>query len=310
MIPIQTDQVDKGVNRLIFDLQGKENLVKLLTLFLNQTNDLEDANFSTLQERGIYEAIGFQLDLIGKIVGLPRNGLGDDDYRLALLIKIGVNTSDGTPNVMISLIKQYSVSDDVQIREGTIAFGHFIINGEATNTDKGMIALVSNIKPAGTRWVLHTDFYNNAFRPAFELSLGTEENFQVVLPLNVIENFEVTSNGIDFEPWEIVHGGILYYAPSTGNEKLYWETPLDLQVTSDGANYNTLETNSNTGASPKLRVAIPYSEGYLPKNSVPLTWEILDNSKSLVDDTGLYSLEQAANDLDEYVNDILPIHIN
>ncbi|MCP3683336.1 MAG: DUF2612 domain-containing protein, partial [bacterium] len=114
MIPIETDQIEKGLSRLIYELQGKENVEKLTTLFLKQVQDLEEANFSTLQQRGIYEAVGFQLDLIGKIVGLSRKGLEDEAYRAALLLKIAVNNADGTPESIIELMRNYTGSSDVR----------------------------------------------------------------------------------------------------------------------------------------------------------------------------------------------------
>lgn len=275
MIPIETDQVEKGTNRLIYDLQIQENVVKLLTLFLNQVQEVEIANFSTMNERGIDDAIGFQLDLIGKIVGLERKGLDDEDYRQALLLKIGINTADGTPNTMINLIKQYSGSTDVEMREGRVAFGNIIVNG-AGIYDSGLISLIDDIKPAATLWVVHSDYNENAFRPAYETSLGASENFQTTDDGLIYEDFQTTSNGVDYETFTIQVGGVTYYPNSLGNETLYYEEYETFQTTDDGVNFEDFQVTANGVDYEDFQVSVTPPDGL-----TPLTWEIDEDSVAI-----------------------------
>ena len=198
MLPIKKDQISIGLDRLIHELKDKDAVEKMLSLFLTKVQEIEDAGFELLEQRGIFEAVGFQLDVIGKILGVKRLGLEDEPYRTALLLRIASNNADGTPNNLITLVKQYSGSDNVQLREGIIAFGSLIVNG-AYKVDKGLWQLVQDAKPLGSQIIIHSDYTGKAFRPAFEKSLAKAEPFQTSDDGIIFENFETSDDGINFE---------------------------------------------------------------------------------------------------------------
>jgi hypothetical protein len=99
----QIDHVVAGLNRLCQQFKTKQNIVDLLTIFLTRYNDLETAFWALLTQRGVYSAIGKQLDNIGKLVGQPRNGLSDEDYRRYIFARIATDKSDGVIEDLITI---------------------------------------------------------------------------------------------------------------------------------------------------------------------------------------------------------------
>lgn len=97
------DHVAAGLGRLCQQFKDKQNIVDLITIFLQRYNDLEAALWALLVERGIDVAVGAQLDQIGKIVGQTRDGLVDDDYRRFIRARIAADRSDGVIEDLITV---------------------------------------------------------------------------------------------------------------------------------------------------------------------------------------------------------------
>lgn len=115
--PVKIDQVAQGYDRLLEQFKDKPNIKSLLETYLKQTEDLESAYFELLTERSIFTAVGVQLDLLGALVVEPRLGRDDEAYRLAILTKIGINNSEGTPDVLMQLLKNLSGGTKINIFE-------------------------------------------------------------------------------------------------------------------------------------------------------------------------------------------------
>lgn len=99
--PTALDHVALGLSRLPLQFQEKPKIAALLTSWLNQSNELENAMIDVLTLRSIDTAIGTQLDDIGVIVGRERAGANDDTYRLYLRAQIAANDSDGVTENLI-----------------------------------------------------------------------------------------------------------------------------------------------------------------------------------------------------------------
>lgn len=91
------------------------NNTKLVRALAGQWQGLEDALQQLYTERGIDTAVGAQLDLVGAIVGQPRNGLDDDDYRRLVSARSVVNRSDGAIERIIKVTRL--VIDDEDLDE-------------------------------------------------------------------------------------------------------------------------------------------------------------------------------------------------
>src|SRR5687768_16247400 len=72
------------------------NIEKLLAVSVAPAQDLENCLQQLRLYRFVDTAEGDQLDIIGRIVGLDREGLDDDDYRRYIRARIAANNSNGT----------------------------------------------------------------------------------------------------------------------------------------------------------------------------------------------------------------------
>ena len=82
---------------------AESNIVKMLRVLLQPTQDLEDVLQALRTQRSIDAAVGAQLDMIGAIVGQPRNGMTDDDYRIYCRARIATNRSGGSYEDLIKI---------------------------------------------------------------------------------------------------------------------------------------------------------------------------------------------------------------
>lgn len=78
---------------------------KLLACLCAPAQGIENALAQLLTQRTLDTAAGANLDVIGAIVGQPRNGLVDDDYRRYVRARIATNNSNGTTNNLIHIVK-------------------------------------------------------------------------------------------------------------------------------------------------------------------------------------------------------------
>lgn len=104
-----TNHVEAALARLMEQYQGAPNFEAIITALVEQIQELEDAIFSLDEGRqlyngGGYPAIGAQLDGIGSLVGVARNGLSDEQYLLIILGTIAKNTSDTTVAAILNVI--------------------------------------------------------------------------------------------------------------------------------------------------------------------------------------------------------------
>lgn len=81
------------------------DLELLVRGYVAQVQELDTAAAGLLTKTGIESAEGVQLDGLGEIIGIARNGLSDDDYRTVLFAYIRVNTSGGTIEQLIEVVR-------------------------------------------------------------------------------------------------------------------------------------------------------------------------------------------------------------
>lgn len=81
--------------------KNKEKFKKILEALNTQANNLETALFEIRDNFTIDNAVGIQLDIIGDILGINRNGRDDNSYRILIKLKADINFSAGTPEALI-----------------------------------------------------------------------------------------------------------------------------------------------------------------------------------------------------------------
>jgi len=100
---VQTVDYDTVVLPLaIRKFKNSSNLLGEVSTNNTQLNDLEEAIFEVRDEFWLDTAVGVQLDAIGQIKNVDRNGLSDEDYRSQIKEQIGIRVS-GTPEDIIAI---------------------------------------------------------------------------------------------------------------------------------------------------------------------------------------------------------------
>lgn len=96
MIPTRiTNHVERGKGLLIEQFKNKPVIAAFLTAYLRPFQELEDVFWDIIETHILDNAIGDQLDHIGRVAGEARLGRGDDEFRAAVRIRIRVNRSKG-----------------------------------------------------------------------------------------------------------------------------------------------------------------------------------------------------------------------
>lgn len=165
MSNIQIRDFTSYTDYLPLQFADSENLVKLLSIYLDQVEELNLAqqdlsNLST----DINTATGYQLDIIGNLLGAVRGGAGDDDYRNYIRFRISINTGSGTPEDVINFVK--SVTSATRVRYWEHYPASLVVETNGTEIPSNIASTVDNVSPAGVKtggvlWV-EGDY---AFRP-------------------------------------------------------------------------------------------------------------------------------------------------
>lgn len=92
-----TDVVERGLARRIDVYLAREKFGAWVASYLKGLQELESATWEVILERLLDNAVGPQLDVLGKLVGEPRWTSDDDEYRISIQARIAVNASNGRP---------------------------------------------------------------------------------------------------------------------------------------------------------------------------------------------------------------------
>lgn len=91
-----TDHAAQAREKLLQQFKGLDNWADLLNVYSAQIQDIEDMLFQQIDVRFLDDALGDLLDGLGRIVGVERGGLSDDEYRIRIRAQIKINLSSGT----------------------------------------------------------------------------------------------------------------------------------------------------------------------------------------------------------------------
>lgn len=91
--PLEADLCTQAVSRLLYQFRNSPVLVQLTCLLNKQMQDLYDVTLDVMRKCEIVNAVGVQLDVMGRRVGCTRlpSSLSDDQYRFKLVAKIFKN---------------------------------------------------------------------------------------------------------------------------------------------------------------------------------------------------------------------------
>lgn len=105
-------------------------MFQLIEPFLKQVQDIEDMWRDVKLLRSISSATGQQLDNLGVILDVAREGKTDGEYEVALLAKILVNRGHGVPSVVIDFITEITQSSVVEYQISPPAGVKIWVNGD------------------------------------------------------------------------------------------------------------------------------------------------------------------------------------
>jgi len=125
--------VSDALSRITSQFEQSPKVLALLSAIIGPLDSLQATSDSVKTERWIDTAIGAQLDGCGYIVGETRQGRDDDTYREAILFRVFVNVSKGTPKDVSYALKYITKSDDVQYIESWPATVMLYCNGYSAN---------------------------------------------------------------------------------------------------------------------------------------------------------------------------------
>lgn len=163
----KSNHIEEGLAKLISQFNKKPKIRALATSYIRQFQELEDAFSDLLTETTIDNSEGIHLDNIGAIVGEPRIGRSDEQYRVALRARILLNKSNGTIEDVIALaIASTGLALTIEITEYFPAsFNARIvetIDPSVVDTD-AMVAIISSGKPGGVGG--HLEFFEGTGIP-------------------------------------------------------------------------------------------------------------------------------------------------
>lgn len=101
--PYIFDHVEQALAEIVTYLD-QPNFRAFIKTAAIEVQELEDTLWACIVERFLSRAVGAQLDQYGEVVGEPRNGLLDGEYREFLQARIWTNLSHGTPDEMTAIL--------------------------------------------------------------------------------------------------------------------------------------------------------------------------------------------------------------
>lgn len=150
------------------------NIQTLLTALLGPAQDIENALQQLLTERGVDEAVGTQLDVIGRVVGQSRGGLDDATYRRYVRARVSAHRSAGIIADVIRVADQVLYDDTAYIWIRTVSNATFIIEIRDVLVDATvagvLLDMLRGTVSAGVRFELVTT--NRALASTFRFDTG------------------------------------------------------------------------------------------------------------------------------------------
>lgn len=163
------DHVAAALTRVCEQFKKSPNYLAFLTSLVTPIQSVENAMRQLLLERDIYTAIGDQLDTLGKIVGQPRNGLSDTQYRRYLLARIGTSKSNGIVEDLLAISVLVVNDTDVlhTIETQGIAALVLSLTGDVVTDDvaEDLIVFLRDAVSAGVRIII--EYYTFAEASSF-----------------------------------------------------------------------------------------------------------------------------------------------
>jgi hypothetical protein len=183
--PYQADHLGELLDELLAYFRTRGRFGALASALASQLQELEESLQELRDERTLDVAAGAQLDQYGLLVGEPRGGLTDAEYRRFIDARLLANTSGGDVDRILDIIRIVTQTLDVDVRYRLIGSGpaytlEIVRLGHLTGERLArVLGLLDAISPAGTayRFVegIHPAMSDGPFR--FDSGPGFDRGF-------------------------------------------------------------------------------------------------------------------------------------
>ena len=163
----------RALDRNIEFFKGLINWEKLLTIYAEDSQEIEDVLKDFHDKLNVQFGEGTTLDVFGKIFQVARGALSDDEYRNLILSSYAEFQKSGQIEVLISVYKSLMLASKITLIEYFPAT--FIMNAEVDGTPVTDFVreAIAGVKAAGVGFDLTTSEPTGAF--SF-ISLGSTPN--------------------------------------------------------------------------------------------------------------------------------------
>lgn len=145
------DAVDFQAKALDFEVTQFKDKPKSLALLYAIMDQLQEADATAIQiaeALDVQTAVGLQLDKLGRIVQLAREGREDDEYRAAIIAKIVINMGSGTVEDIIFAVRTVCGTPKVSVYELPNTAIYVAVQVPYTNEER-IEPMISLVKAAG-----------------------------------------------------------------------------------------------------------------------------------------------------------------
>lgn len=137
---------------LLHQFAHATKLKGLVRCLVKPLDEVLDAIHALEKGRYITQACGQTLDVIGSIVGQPRSGLSDEDYRAFIKVGIHLNNGLGTPEHVLTIIRiLYGKKPHIEISERPPEHVLFVLFEMPAFPLKTFMNIIKQAVPLGTK---------------------------------------------------------------------------------------------------------------------------------------------------------------
>ena len=148
MAEVLAKDLTSYIDFLPIQFSNSPNVKAFLSIFLAQAQELENANMELDRvSTSIDLATGYQLDIIGKLIGVNRLGRDDVQYRKVIIFQISVNVGNGTPEDVIQYLSYVTNASKVGYWEHYPAM--VILETNGTTIPSNIANMLGNLTIAG-----------------------------------------------------------------------------------------------------------------------------------------------------------------
>ncbi len=142
--------VAEALARFTEQFKNRPNLTKLVSAFAERTQGVEDILWEVYTARQLENAEDDRLDMIGAVVGQPREGRADAEYRQWIAARVVINRSNGTADDTLHVLELVVPDYPAEYVEYFPAAYGVRLFGYPGNFDT-VFNILREVKPAGVR---------------------------------------------------------------------------------------------------------------------------------------------------------------